>query len=565
MRLSPIPVADLCFSFFITSPVLLPSPPIVSTPLYPSPSFSIPLQLLLNLSSRSPPISVSVFVFSFSFYPPLHAHPLSSSFVPLRQSASHRDNISTRSITNGYLVLRIELTIEYSSQHRHASVRTRCVICLKRPHQFLRTSVFMYIILVKYIQNQNIVLPNVIIGIIANVVNVVMHYVFLYRLHWGTDGSALSQVMAYFTMFALTLLYIIWSEAYKDTWGGWTMDSLQDWGKFARISILGMLMLCMEWWGFEIGVFLTGLLGTTELGAQSVLLQIDSLWFQVPLGIQISTSIRIGQLLGARDEIGAKTAARLSIAIIIMISLVPLTIFSVFQYQLPYLFTNVSDVAALTSKLMPIVMIYLFFDGIATAGKGILCGTGRQVYGAVLLFISYYVLALPIGIPLMFLTWLRSAGYWWALAGNLILQAFVLLCVVMRTDWSYQVKKAQERAGVMGELVPYEDDLTAEENVDERTGLLGSSQSPPAGNARPKRQVSASLSITESIIVKQDKLSTAQIIYRRGSVLFLLSLILGVGVAGNLLITVQPSTSYTNSTTTMHPGFPLHTTNSTTL
>lgn len=53
--------------------------------------------------------------------------------------------------------------------------------------------------------------------------------------------------------------------------------------------------------------------------------------------------------------------------------------------------------------------------------------------------------------------------------------------------------------------------------------------------------------------------------HRRGSVLFLLSLILGVGVAGNLLITVQPSTSYTNSTTTMHPGFPLHTTNSTTL
>ena len=45
-----------------------------------------------------------------------------------------------------------------------------------------------------------------------------------------------------------------------------------------------------------------------------------------------------------------------------------------------------------------------------TASKGILYGTGRQVFGAVLLFISYYVLALPIGIPLMFLTWLRSAG-----------------------------------------------------------------------------------------------------------------------------------------------------------
>ena len=41
-----------------------------------------------------------------------------------------------------------------------------------------------------------------------------------------------------------------------------------------------MLMVCLEWWGFEIGVFLSGLLGTTDLGAQSVVLQIDSIWFQ---------------------------------------------------------------------------------------------------------------------------------------------------------------------------------------------------------------------------------------------------------------------------------------------
>ena len=81
MRLAPIPIVDLCFHFFfLTCSVLQPSPPNVSTPLYPSPSFSI-LPRPLNHSSRSPPISVSVFL--FSFYPPLQAHPLSSSIVPL--------------------------------------------------------------------------------------------------------------------------------------------------------------------------------------------------------------------------------------------------------------------------------------------------------------------------------------------------------------------------------------------------------------------------------------------------------------------------------------------------
>ena len=36
------------------------------------------------------------------------------------------------------------------------------------------------------------------------------------------------------------------------------MESLQDWGKFVRISISGMIMLSLEWWTFEIGTFLSG-------------------------------------------------------------------------------------------------------------------------------------------------------------------------------------------------------------------------------------------------------------------------------------------------------------------
>ena len=37
-------------------------------------------------------------------------------------------------------------------------------------------------------------------------------------------------------------------------------------------------------------------------------------------------------------------------------------------------------------------------------------GTGRQNVVAVWVFVSYYVVALPIGIPLMFLTKLRVTG-----------------------------------------------------------------------------------------------------------------------------------------------------------
>ena len=104
VMLAMIPAVDLCFPFFfLTSPVLLLSPPIVSTPLYPSSSFSIPLPLPLNLSSRSPLISVSVFL--FSFYPPLQAHPLSSSIVPILSTCPAH---LSRLLTN--FLMRLSLT-----------------------------------------------------------------------------------------------------------------------------------------------------------------------------------------------------------------------------------------------------------------------------------------------------------------------------------------------------------------------------------------------------------------------------------------------------------------------
>jgi multidrug resistance protein, MATE family len=43
-------------------------------------------------------------------------------------------------------------------------------------------------------------------------------------------------------------------------------------------------------------------------------------------------------------------------------------------------------------------------------GVSIIRGTGRQTIGAIILFISYCVFALPVGISLMFATHLRIKG-----------------------------------------------------------------------------------------------------------------------------------------------------------
>lgn len=59
------------------------------------------------------------------------------------------------------------------------------------------------------------------------------------------------------------------------------MDCLQEWGPFVQLAIPSMLMLCLEWWMFEIGGFLAGLISEAELGAQSIVYEVAVIAYMV--------------------------------------------------------------------------------------------------------------------------------------------------------------------------------------------------------------------------------------------------------------------------------------------
>ena len=67
------------------------------------------------------------------------------------------------------------------------------------------------------------------------------------------------------------LLYIRLRGLHRKTWDGWSWSSLREWWPFLRLGLPGMLMICLEWWAFEIGTVISGMLGETELAVNSVL------------------------------------------------------------------------------------------------------------------------------------------------------------------------------------------------------------------------------------------------------------------------------------------------------
>jgi len=59
-----------------------------------------------------------------------------------------------------------------------------------------------------------------------------------------------------------------------------------------------MLMLCFEWWAFELLAIFTGLLGVKDLAAEVVIINIVSFIFMLPLGISYAASALVGNKLG---------------------------------------------------------------------------------------------------------------------------------------------------------------------------------------------------------------------------------------------------------------------------
>ncbi|XP_060146786.1 multidrug and toxin extrusion protein 2-like [Globicephala melas] len=118
---------------------------------------------------------------------------------------------------------------------------------------------FLFQLQAKYLQSQGIILPQVVTGIAANVLNVGMNALLLYALDFGVAGSAWANTTSQFSLSALLFLYVWWKKIHVHTWGGWTRDCFQEWGSFIQLAIPSMFMVCIEWWTFEVGTFLAGL------------------------------------------------------------------------------------------------------------------------------------------------------------------------------------------------------------------------------------------------------------------------------------------------------------------
>ncbi|XP_047403102.1 multidrug and toxin extrusion protein 1-like isoform X1 [Sciurus carolinensis] len=400
---------------------------------------------------------------------------------------------------------------------------------------------FLYTLQVKYLLNQGIVLPQILTGVAANLVNALANYLFLHQLHLGVMGSALANMIAQFTLALLLFLYILGRKLHQATWGGWSLECLQDWASFLRLAIPSMLMLCIEWWAYEIGSFLSGILGMVELGAQSIVYELAVIVYMIPMGFSVAANVRVGNALGAGNIEQAKKSSVVSLLVTGLFAITFCVLLLSCKDLVGYIFTTDRDIVALVAQVVPIYAASHLFEGLACTSGGILRGTGNQKVGAIVNAIGYYVIGLPIGIALMFATKLGVIGLWAGIIICTVAQAVCFIVFIARLNWKQACQQAQVHANLKVNMSPNENSAVSQDTVypvgPENHGEIlmrdvGKKDETQLDQQMPQEQLSP-------VHPKNDKLSVKQLALRRGVLLLGAILILLVGILVRMYVRIQ--------------------------
>ncbi|XP_075706518.1 multidrug and toxin extrusion protein 2-like [Rhinoderma darwinii] len=405
-------------------------------------------------------------------------------------------------------------------------------------------AVFLHQLQAKYLQNQNIMWPQVFTGILVTVINTVINAILMYGLKMGIEGSAWATTISHWAMAISLFTYINVKKLHVPTWGGWSIDCLQEWGPFMNLAIPSMLMICIKWWSLEIGGFLAGIIGVIQLGGQAIMMELVTVASMFPIGLSAAASVRIGNALGAGKAEQAKKSSKIVLIFGVLSGLIVGCSLAALKNVIGYVFTTDRDILILVSQIMLIFAPIHLCDATNISCAGILRGLGKQKIGAITNFIGYYVIGLPLGISLMFLVKLGIIGLWTGLICPVVLQTCIYVPYIFRVDWNLMCEEARVRAGVetkkIQESVNSDAAFGSNENGESKDGDIENRHaaiSINSGETNKPEIVSEDDPPLEASNVVGEILSTKQLIIRRGLALFLCITTLLIGVAVYLTAT----------------------------
>lgn len=274
----------------------------------------------------------------------------------------------------------------------------------------------------------NVVMFITIIGLIANIFG---NY-YLINGFWrikpmGLIGAGYATLLTRILMFIGMYCYLKYGESFNK----YIILKTKNYDKLIVKEILersipGGSQLFFEIAAFSLAVIMMGWISETVLAAHQIAINIASTTYMMATGLSFAGSIRVGDAWGHRNPNRIRTAGNVAYFSVFVFMCFSMALILIFKLPLLSMFINDNEVI---EKALPLLTIAAFFqlsDGIQVVGLGALRGLADIKIPTAITFVSYWLLALPLGYILAFKFEYGSVGIWIGLLIGLSLSAILL-------------------------------------------------------------------------------------------------------------------------------------------
>jgi MATE family multidrug resistance protein len=284
----------------------------------------------------------------------------------------------------------------------------------------------------QFIEGLSVMKPAMIIAILANFVNAFVNWVLIFgKLGFpslGLDGAGWATFASRMFMAIVLMIYVMNKSYFKqfDVSFHFKNINVKIIKKILSIGLPSGLQYFFEVGAFSFAVIMIGWLGTNQLAAHQIAINLASVTFMVVLGISMAGGIRVGNGVGEQNIKQVRRAGFASIFLALCFMTFSGIVFITFRNLLPQLYIDNQAVISIASSLLIIAALFQLSDGVQAVGIGILRGLTDVKIPTAITFIAYWIVGLPTGYLLGFIFGLNVQGVWIGLLAGLTTSAILL-------------------------------------------------------------------------------------------------------------------------------------------
>lgn len=250
----------------------------------------------------------------------------------------------------------------------------------------------------------------------------------------GVRGAAIASLTVQIVQLVLLWAYALWLPAtrrYRLFQRFWKGDPMALRQVFRLGWPIGLTMVAEG--GLFVGSnIMMGWIGTQELAAHGIALQICSITFMVHLGLSNAATVRVGQAMGRGDADWMRDAAVTVIGLSLVFSAIAIAIYLIAGEALVRLYLDPADprgpaIVALGAGLLIYAALFQLTDAFQVIALGFLRGVHDTRVPMWIAGFSYWLVGMPVAWGLAFPLGLGPAGLWLGLCVGLTVASALLM------------------------------------------------------------------------------------------------------------------------------------------